>query len=458
MWFPLDVCSVLLLVPLVDSVRPENAPLGHLHRSAAVDALGPEAVDSAEPHRSGQTSVTIYGIARSRAGMTAWQYMQHIAVLRSAEPHSRTTRMDKHSAPPFISKRGWAYVPQHQQERLSADYESLLVMLGAFIGLSLMLRSLPIVPLWQSLALMVWLVAAAGVYAYTRGRHSKEESEGWLEGYLLELIFSMENILIYELIASACNTPPTAVKKALFLVICCQVVFQFILYMDIATWLESLNWLPYVLGVWLLYVGFAAWNHDDHGESDMQEAPSVRLLKRVLGDRLLLDFDGDSFFTISKGKTAMTMLGPVFLSLLMVDLLMEVDVSLTKIETNEHHVINFTSSTAAAFAVPEFYVIVSMLMVRCPQLKSIICIAVIFFGMELLLIDLVTVNEIFALAVLSAMMVAVVAYSELARMGLLGSTQEPKSLDIESDCDEGKPTAGKPAEVRGDSRTKMEVA
>lgn len=347
---------------------------------------------------------------------------------------------------PFFHKQKWADFSGPREDYvhiMSFEMRSSVLFLFTLVALvmvSLSMQSWPVTPCYQGTGVIIWLAIGGLYWLVTLGVHGPEQARSWALGYLLELVFSVDNILIFKLITEASRTPIRAAKKALFCVICVRICFQFALFLGAGTWLKHVTALPYLLGLWLIYVGYTAWTHDsqDQADFDLEETSAFRLPKWLLCERLQSKYDEDRLFITSGGKTTMTMLGPVFLSLLLVDLIMEADVSLTKIEEIQNHHVAFSSSAVAAFAVPEFFYCVSCLMERYPELKLAVCVSVVYFGVELLLIDVISVNSLFVLLCIIALMLLCIVHSEVKRCSSGLWPQARKEVDEAEAEVEGK--------------------
>merc|ERR1719498_1156860 len=108
-----------------------------------------------------------------------------------------------------------------------------------------------------------------GAVYFVRG---SAESAGWMTGYLLELIFSIENVFVFHVVCQSFRAPVHLTQKALFLVILGQMVFQAVFFMGLAHWLHQSLVLPYLLGVWLIYVGYESSRHHTEESFDVRES------------------------------------------------------------------------------------------------------------------------------------------------------------------------------------------
>jgi tellurite resistance protein TerC len=249
----------------------------------------------------------------------------------------------------------------------------------------------------------------------------------WLNGFVIEFIFSIENVFIYHIVAEAFGTPRPQSQKGLFIIICCQIVFQLIFFMGLANALRQFVVLPYILGVWLLYVAWESAGGGDHGNLDIKESPLFKSFSRMMGDRLSPEFSPENkiFIETKDGRLCMTMLGPYIGALLVVCFMMEIDVTLTKIEEFENMYIAYTSSVAAGFCVPELFFVSRDLFRYFPLLKYGVSFILAFYGVQLLLHSVVTIPDAMGILVIGIVLSAMVLLSVLTRQGASDDDLEP---------------------------------
>jgi len=144
-------------------------------------------------------------------------------------------------------------------------------------------------------------------------------------------------------------------------------------------------------------------------------------------------------FKKNDGKMVMTMVGPVFILLTLVDFAMEVDVTMTKIETIEGSFICFTSSVVAAVALPELFFVAQTLFQRFKLLKYGISFVLLFYGQQLLLHRLYELPTVLGLAmVVGVMLVCIIINLVMEANGLMeapsmDSKEGMNSLEVEPD-------------------------
>lgn len=270
----------------------------------------------------------------------------------------------------------------------------------------------------------------------------QEVAVTWFVGYLEELVFSLENIFVFHAVIQKFATPPRNTITALIWTVNCQIPFQAFCYMGLSDFLKSLSGLPYILGIWLVYVGFSSLQ-GDHAHSEpiyspkkisegvnakgheppihVAESPVTWFIQKCFGERFwphyLLNNSPAIFFKDPKGRWHMTLLGPVTLSLVLLDFCFEIDCTVAKIEAIDNHYIAFSSSVLAAFAVPSLYFIVRSMFERYFLLSYGISFVLVFFGMQLMLANVVEITALAGVCVVISVMVGCVIFSVLAGMG-----------------------------------------
>lgn len=287
-------------------------------------------------------------------------------------------------------------------------------------------------------ALFVWLMVACLYNVVMFARLGSVQGAQWFTGYVMEFVFSIENVFVFHIVIKDFRTPRRQAQKAMFVVVVGQIIFQMIVFMGLANLIRSLKLLPYVLGVWLVYVGFQA-ALDSHSKMNIQETCIFKSFQLCLGDRLSLSYEDDrSFFIVREGgaKTHVSMLVPVVGCLLLVDFLFEIDVTLTKIETMDNAYIAFTSSVLAAFAVPELFFCARDLFKRFYLLKYGVCFVLIFFGVQMLMEDIFVIPELIGMAMVVVVMCVCMIISRMLSMGKWEDLEERErraQADVDSE-------------------------
>jgi len=279
--------------------------------------------------------------------------------------------------------------------------------LAIFFPLALFMQDWPSTTRFHVVALFIWLGVGVMYNIAVAWRLGRSSGVMWFTGYLLELIFSVENVFIFHIVEKAFRSPQHVTQKALFIVICCQIVFEMIFFMGLAVRVRSLQALPYVLGVWLLYLGYNAAGDDGHEDFNVKESKILRMSQHIFGNRFVFTYGPTgNIFVVKHGKLCVSLVFPLVLSMLAVDFFLEVDVVLTKIEELPNQYIAFTSSAVAAFAVPELFFVARDLFQRYGLLKYGVSFVLCFFGIQMLFHRFFVLPDLAGCAIIIIVMVA----------------------------------------------------
>lgn len=250
---------------------------------------------------------------------------------------------------------------------------------------------------WQHIFSMTFWILMALVFVGLLGaQESSEQMAEFGRGYFIELTLSMENVFVYEMILVSFRVPRRVAKDMLYVVSFFQMFFQLWLFMFMAKLLQGIESLPYLIGAWLLYLGYDTLKEiDDEDAFDPQTSVIYRMLTSPLGERLVPHYgDGALAVTDRKtGKLQITMMAPVTFCLVLAMFWLELDVTLAKIEDIPSNFIGWTSSVFVAFALPDIYFIVSEMFKHFRLLRPGVSILLMFFGSMLLLRNEVNISD-----------------------------------------------------------------
>lgn len=278
--------------------------------------------------------------------------------------------------------------------------------------------------------LFVAWVLLASAYASLIYTHMGEvHAVDWTAGYLLELVFLVENIFMFQVIAKTFQLSSAAATQALHIVVWGQILFEAVFFMGLAEWLRTWKLLPYFLGLWLLYLGFSAL-FDNAETLEVQDessegTPEARWLQSVTGDRISLTpakAGSEDCFVFEQGRWRLSLFCSASLAMLLADFLLEMDAVLTKIEEIPNSYVAFTSSALAAFAIPEIFKLSQDLLALFPRLRQGMGLVLLLFGLQMLMAEDYVLPPIAASFVVLAVLASSVLLSVVE--GFLGSGGE----------------------------------
>lgn len=283
------------------------------------------------------------------------------------------------------------------------------IILAVLIAMDVtVLQHLPETARAHVVLLLFWVLVSVAICLEVWLRLGPRAGAHWLAGYALELEFSAENVLVLHAIFCAFETPRRLTSRAMFLWLLGSMLVRLAFFLGVASALAQLQMVPYLVGLWLLYTGARhVFVHDDG--ADVTQATVVRAASRVLGDRLgkFYDEEGEAMLAVCKGKTCVTLLSLVVISLLTGDLFLSMDVVLTKEERLPNTHLNFGSSALALFTVRALFFVARDCLHRCGDAgQAPVGLALMLMGVQALVSRVFSVSAATSLAGVALVAVA----------------------------------------------------
>eukprot|EP00927_Polykrikos_kofoidii_P013197 TRINITY_DN15726_c0_g1_i3.p1 TRINITY_DN15726_c0_g1~~TRINITY_DN15726_c0_g1_i3.p1 ORF type:complete len:460 (-),score=86.28 TRINITY_DN15726_c0_g1_i3:39-1418(-) len=233
----------------------------------------------------------------------------------------------------------------------------------------------------------------------------------WFFGYLLELILSIDNVFVFQLIFAAFRVPENNQHTALFFGIIGALLMRLLFFFVMSKLVVALHWLRVVFGLILISSGIQATYENDE-EEDITNSATVRFFQGILGTRQLSTFDQDAriLVTDEDGRWCLTMLFPIIVMMESADLIFAVDSLSAKVARLDDHFAAYTSSAFAIFALRAMTLVLMDLIEYFSHLKYGICIILVFIGSELMLCDFVKLpTSAVTLIILAVFFVSIVS-------------------------------------------------
>lgn len=170
-----------------------------------------------------------------------------------------------------------------------------------------------------------------------------------------------------------------------------------------------MTFLPYVLGTWLVYAGYQAAISEAHADINIKETPVYKHLEASFGDRLIGEYVHDEnnrhqALVWRDGKLYVTMLGPLLICMIAAAWMLEIDATLTIIEQVENEYVAFSACAVASWCVPELFFVARDLFQRYFLLKYGVAFILVFFGLEMLLHEIIHIPDIFGVLIILVVM------------------------------------------------------
>lgn len=252
--------------------------------------------------------------------------------------------------------------------------------------------------------LAFWVLVAVGFCAEVWTRQGQKEGISWASGYLLELVFSMENVFIFNLIFHTLETPRRLMRKALMVTVLGSMLLRFVFYVGLAEAIYKASFLPFVLAAWLIYCGtqqVAVRGRCEDEAGDVTQTTVVRAFRWCLGERLgeFYDEEGEGIFVFSGKKACVTLLGVAVACLLSADLLFGPDATLVKLELIPNPYVSVSSSVLALFTLRALFSVVRDILSHLSLARYCTGIILLFVGAEMLVARFTEVSALMSVIV-----------------------------------------------------------
>lgn len=282
------------------------------------------------------------------------------------------------------------------------DWYFLAVVLALLVVMDLVvLQQLPETARTHVILLFFWILVAVACCMEVWLRLGPQAGLGWLTGYLLEVVFSIDNVFVFHLTFCTFETPRRLTAKAMFMGLIGSILFRFVFFFGLASMLDRLVVIPYILGTCLMYSGMKQVTSRDDELVDVTQTAPVRGFRNLLGERLgeFYDEEKEAMLAVSGKKLRITLLGVVVACLLFANFALAVDVTLTKAELFPNAYLNFFSSAIAMFAIRALFFVARDVFNRFTFAKYGVGLVLVFAGAEMLLARAVYVNALMSVAV-----------------------------------------------------------
>ena len=225
----------------------------------------------------------------------------------------------------------------------------------------------------------VWIaigVAFTGVIWWWLGGNAAQE---YITGYLIEKSLSVDNVFVWAVLFSFFAVPAKHQHRVLFWGIFGAVVFRLAFIFAGVALLESLSWIVYVFGAFLLYTAYKLFTNDDV-EIDPEHNPVLVRIRQWLPQTE--GYHGEHFFVRENGKRMVTPLLTVLISIEFTDILFAVDSIPAILAITRDEFLVFSSNAFAILGLRALYFLFAGLQDRFIYLNKGLGIILGFVGLK----------------------------------------------------------------------------
>lgn len=273
---------------------------------------------------------------------------------------------------------------------------------------------------WISLALLFNL----GLYFIS----GPEAALQFLTGYLIEKSLSVDNIFVFVLLFSAFGVPAAYQHRVLFWGVLGALVMRGILIAVGATLIEDFHWIIYVFGIFLIITGIRMGLHKET-EVHPERNPVLKLVRRFLP--VTEDYEGQRFIVRRDGRTMVTPLLLVLVTIETTDLIFAVDSIPAIFAVTTNAFIVYTSNVFAILGLRSLYFVFANIIDKFYYLRIGLAVILSYVGVKMVLTDIFHIPTTLSLLVI-ALVLAVAILASLWRARAIeareaASSQKPAS-------------------------------
>jgi tellurite resistance protein TerC len=256
---------------------------------------------------------------------------------------------------------------------------------------------------WSAVWITLALLFNLGLY-FVAGT---EVALQFLTGYLIEKSLSVDNIFIFVLLFSAFRVPAAYQHRVLFWGVLGALVMRGILIAVGATLIEDFHWIIYVFGVFLIITGVRMGIHKET-EVHPERNPVLKLVRRFLP--VTEDYEGQRFIVRRDGRTLVTPLLLVLVTIETTDLIFAVDSIPAIFAVTTNAFIVYTSNVFAILGLRSLYFVFANIIDKFYYLRIGLAVILSYVGVKMVLTDIFHIPTPLSLLVIALVLtVAILA-------------------------------------------------
>lgn len=244
---------------------------------------------------------------------------------------------------------------------------------------------------WTSLWVALSLLFSGVIYwLYQDGHVNNPEQYSpntafwkYIQGYLLELSLSVDNIFVIAVIFRSFSIPQKYQHRVLFWGIIGAIVFRALMILFGIWLINKIDWITYVFGAFLIYTAYNMAFSKEETEFNPKENKIFRTLRKVMP--VTQGIHGQKLFVRKLGIWAAT---PLFIALIIIeltDVLFALDSIPAVLAITEDPFIVFSSNIMAILGLRSMYFFLANIMDKFSYLKFSLAVILIFVGIKMIL-------------------------------------------------------------------------
>ncbi len=258
----------------------------------------------------------------------------------------------------------------------------------------------------------VWCFLGLAFNGFVFLRYGVPKGMEFLQGYLLELALSTDNVFVFLVILSYFRVAPENQHKVLFWGIIGAVISRGTFIGVGAAAINRFHWILYVLGAFLVFTAIKILVQDDK-QMDPSRNLVLRLFRRLVP--VTPEYVGAQFFARHEGRVKATPLLAVVVVVEAVDIMFAVDSIPAIFGVTTDVFIVLTSNIFAVLGLRSLYFLVAGLTQKIVYLKYAIAAILAFIGVKIVAQPVLHVPVVVSLGVIVGLLTIATTASLLVR-------------------------------------------
>jgi len=296
------------------------------------------------------------------------------------------------------------------------EWYFFVVVVIAVIAVDLLiLQHMPEIERTHLGLLSFWMLVASAFCAEVWLRQGQKHAIAWATGYILEIIFSIRNIFIFNVVFHTLETPRRLMRKALMVTLMGSILLRFAFVLGLGDFIANIALLPFLLGALLICCGtqqVSAGGRCEEG-ADVTQTPIVCALRWCLGARfgVFYDEEKEAVFVSGKNGICVTLLGAAIACLCTTDLLFSSDAILVKLSLIPNAYVCLSSSVIALFTLRALFFVVRDILSHLSLARYCTGLILLFTGAEMLVAQFTEVSALMSLVVVVNVIMLMATFS-----------------------------------------------
>ncbi len=237
----------------------------------------------------------------------------------------------------------------------------------------------------------------------------------YISGYLIEKSLSIDNVFVWSILFSSMSIPLKYQHRVLFWGIFGALALRLVFILIGSELIKRFAFVLVFFGLFLIWSGFKIIRHRED-EGDNTSTAGLGLLKRIMP--VTDELDGHNFFTMKNGVRTATPLFAALIVIELTDVIFAFDSVPAVLAVSDEPFIVFASNAFAILGLRAMYFLLANARERFHYLSHGLGGILIFVGIKMTLSLWYHLNTFLSLAIIVAMLIAAVVFSELKNRSL----------------------------------------